>query len=29
MRKVYPLVTLLIVFIFSSLALGREARLAL
>jgi len=27
MRKVYPLVTLLFIFVFSSLALGREARL--
>src|SRR6266850_1304322 len=27
MRKVYPLVTLLLIFVFSSLALGREARL--
>src|SRR2546430_8571163 len=27
MRKVYPLVTLLFIFIFSSLALGREAKL--
>src|SRR6266850_5315721 len=27
MRKVYPLVTLLLIFVFSSLAFGREARL--
>ena len=27
MRKVYPLVTLLLIFVFSSLVFGREAKL--